>query len=153
MRLTLDTNVLVYAADRTTDRHVQAAEFVGRAASADCIQTLQSFSECFHVLCRKKRVAVSEARRMLRSFQTLFPVVAAAPADLDSAMDLVERHQLGFWDALLRATARREGCRMILTEDGKDGQSIDGVLLVNPFNPDNARLIDLALPPTHGASP
>ena len=153
MRLTFATNVLVYAADKTTDRHLEAAALISRAATADCIQTLQSFSECFHVLRRKRRVVVADARRMLRSFQTIFPVVAAAPEDLDAAMDLVERHQLDFWDALLEATARRAGCRLILTEDGQDGRTLDGVTFVNPFKPENARLLDLALPSTNGTMP
>ncbi len=153
MRLTFDTNVLVHAADRTSEHHDAAASLVARAAVADCVQTLQSFSECFHVLRRKLRVEVAEARRMLRSFRDVLPVAAASPADLDVALDMVERHRLAFWDALLGATARRAGCRLILTEDGQDGQSLDGLLYVNPFNADNAKLLDLALPSTNGADP
>ena len=153
MRLTFDTNVLVHAADRTSARHDAAASPVARAAVADCVQTLQSFSECFHVLRRKLRIEVGEARRMLWSFRDLFPVAAAIPADLDLALDMVERHQMAFWDALLGATARRAGCRLILTEHGQDGQTLDGLLYINPFKPENATLLDLDLPSTNGGSP
>ena len=48
---------------------------------------------------------------------------------------------------MLWATAERAGCRLILTEDGHDGRDLEGVRFVNPFNPDNRDLIDLALPP------
>lgn len=153
MRLTFDTNMLVHAADRTSERHDPAASLVARAAGADCVQTLQSFNECYHVLRRKLRIEVGEARRMLQSFRDLFPVAAAIPADLDHARDMVERHQTAFWDALLSATARRAGCRLILTEDGQDGQRLDGLLVVNPFKAGNARLLDLALPPASGTTP
>lgn len=153
MRLTFDTNVLVHAADRKSEHHDAAANLVARAAVADCVQTLQSFSECYHVLRRKRRIEVGEARRMLLSFQSIFVVAAAIPADLDVALDMVERHRMAFWDALLGATARRAGCRLILTEDGQDGQRLEDLLYVNPFEPGNARLLDLALPSIDGSSP
>jgi predicted nucleic acid-binding protein len=133
VRLTFDTNVLVYAADRASERHRVASGFIARAAKADCVQTLQSFAECFHVLRRKRRVSDEEARAIIRSFRIIFPVAAAEPGDLDDAIAVTLRHQMHFWDAFLWATAKRNGCRMILTEDGQDGFVLDGVLFIDPF--------------------
>ena len=53
---------------------------------------------------------------------------------------------LSFWDAMLWATARRAGCSVLLSEDFQDGRRLDGVLFVDPFAPENQRLVDLALP-------
>ena len=36
---------------------------------------------------------------------------------------------------------------MILTEDFQDGRVVDGVRFVNPFEPANARILELGLPP------
>jgi hypothetical protein len=36
---------------------------------------------------------------------------------------------------------------LILTEDGQDGRSLNGVTFVNPFNPANNSVLDKALPP------
>lgn len=154
MRLTLDTNLLVYAAQRDDSRHAAASDIVHRAAAADCVQTLQSLGECFNVLRRKSTLSVADARAAIRDYRTIFEtIVPAAPEDLDTALVANERHHLQFWDAMLWATAKRAGCRLILSEDFQDGRTLEGVLFVNPFKPENARLLDLALPPTSGTTP
>ena len=61
-------------------------------------------------------------------------------------MEAVARHRLSFWDAMLWATAKAAGCRLILSEDGADGRDLEGVVQVNPFEPSNDRVVDLALP-------
>lgn len=152
MRVTLDTNLLVYATDASSDKHTAASRLLERAAAADCIQTLQSLGECFHVLRRKRRLGLPIARATIENLRRVFPVVEHRFTDLDDAIAVVSAHQVAFWDAMLWATARRAGCRMILTEDFQDGRSLEGVLFADPFKPENARLLDLALPSTNGAS-
>ena len=49
MRMTLDSNVLVYALHDGDDRRARPLEIVRRASRGDCVQTLQSFGECFNV--------------------------------------------------------------------------------------------------------
>jgi predicted nucleic acid-binding protein len=153
VRVTLDTNLLVYATDASSDKHAVASRLLERAAAADCIQTLQSLGECFHVLRRKRHLGLAIARATIENLRRLFPIVEHRVADFDDAIAVVSAHQVAFWDAMLWATARRAGCRMILTEDFQDGRKLDSLLYVDPFNPENARLLDLALPSTNGASP
>lgn len=154
MKVILDTNLLVYAAHREETRHHSAIDIVRRAARADCVQTLQSLGECFNVLRRKTTLGVANARAAIRDYRTLFDaIVPAAPDDLDDALTANERHGLQFWDAMLWATAKRAGCRLILSEDFQDGRTLEGVRFLDPFKPENARLIDLALPEAGGAMP
>ena len=144
--MTFDSNILVYAVSRSDPRHPTAPALIDRAVRADCLQTLQSLVECFNVLSRIYRMPVVEAFGCAQSFQRLFPVVAADESDLDRAMRAVGDHQLSFWDAMLWATAKRSGCRLLLSEDFQDGRRLEGVLFVDPFAPENQRLVDLALP-------
>jgi predicted nucleic acid-binding protein len=146
VRVTFDSNILVYGVDRQDPRHAFANELIARAVRGDCRQTLQSLAECFNVLTRKFAMPPAEARVWVRSFQTLFAVVAADEADLAAAIDAVDCHHLSFWDAMLWATARRAGCRLLLSEDFQDGRDLGGVLFLNPFDSANRKLIDLALP-------
>ena len=146
MRVSLDSNVLIYAVSRSDPRHALATDLVDRAARGDCRQTLQSLAECFNVLSRKNRMPAAEAHGWIRSFQSLFAVAAADESDLAVAVVAVEQHGLSFWDAMLRATARRAGCRELLSEDFQDGRDLGGLLFVNPFDPANRQLLDLALP-------
>lgn len=153
MKVTLDTNILVYATDASSEHHAAAAMLIERAAMADCIQTLQSVCECFHVLRRKRHLGLEVALAAVANLRRLFPIVEHRLDDLEKAIAAVAGHQIAFWDAMLWATARRAGCSMMLTQDFQDGRNLEGVLLINPFNPENARLLDLALPPTNGAAP
>jgi predicted nucleic acid-binding protein len=106
---------------------------------------LQSLTECFRVITTKLSFDPRRARAEIDGFRFAFPVFAAAEDDLDCAMRVVEDHHLSFWDAMLWATARRAGCRLLLSEDFQDGRDLGGVLFFNPFEPANRKLIDLAL--------
>ena len=60
MRVTFDTNILVYAIDTDDHRHEHAVDLMTRAAYGDCVQTLRSLAEFFHVVTRR------EAHRLRR---------------------------------------------------------------------------------------
>jgi predicted nucleic acid-binding protein len=60
-------------------------------------------------------------------------VEAATPDDLSQAMRAVAVYRIGFWDAMLWATARRAGVQTLFSEDFQDGQTIEGVRILNPF--------------------
>ena len=73
-------------------------------------------------------------------------VQAADDSDLVLALEAVHAHRLPFWDAMLWASAQRSGVRHILSEDFQDGFELQDVTFINPFNPENNRLIDKLLP-------
>jgi predicted nucleic acid-binding protein len=135
--VTFDSNVLVYAFSRGDPRHASAACLLARATRGDCVQTLQSLAQCFLVLTTRLRFDPRRARQEIEGFRTAFPVCAA---------DGDDHHRLSFWDAMLWATAKRAGCRMLLSEDLQDGHRLGDVPFANPFDPANRKLVDLALP-------
>jgi predicted nucleic acid-binding protein len=148
MRFALDSNIPVYAAQKGDERHELAAALLRRAVQGDCVQTMQSLGECFNALCRKRGFSKREARAIIECYLELFDVVVAANTD-DPRQALRAASAQGFqyWDAMLWATAWRVGCELILSEDGQDGRSLQGVAFVNPFNEANNSLLDRALPP------
>jgi predicted nucleic acid-binding protein len=149
IRFTLDSNILVYAAQRGDKRHDTAAAVLRRAVRGNCVQTLQSLGECFNALVRKRGFSKREASHIVQNYRDLFNVVIAAEVDdLQEAMRAAAAHGFQYWDGLLWATARRAGCSMVLTEDMQDGRDLEGVMFVSPFKPENKRLVDLALPPS-----
>jgi predicted nucleic acid-binding protein len=42
-------------------------------------------------------------------------------------------HQFSWWDCLLLASAIELGCTHFLSEDLKDGQTIEGLTILSPF--------------------
>lgn len=148
MRFTLDTNVLVYAVDVAAGTRRQTAlDLLRRATQADCVLTLQCLGEFFHTVTRKGKLPLDEAATFLNEWRAVLPVHAADEETLANAVDLVKRHSVSFWDAMLWTTARQAGCRLLLSEDLQDGQTLRGVTCVNPFAPHNATLLAAALPP------
>jgi len=141
------TNILVYAADATAgERHGQAVDLISRSIRrGNCIQTLQSLCEFFSVVTRKSRIEGKDAAAFIEGWQAVMLVEASTPADLVEAIRAVGVYQLGFWDAMLWATARRAGVRTLVSEDFQDGQTIEGVHIVNPFAAHNATVIEQAL--------
>ncbi len=148
MSLTLDTNILFYAADVSSgERHDVALDLVARAAKADSVLTLQCLAEFYASITRKGTLAPDEAADHIKRWQVVFPVHPASEDCLSDAMWAASEHQLSFWDAMLWATVKNAGCRLLITEDFQDGQMIDGVTFVNPFNAGNATLLNAVLPP------
>jgi predicted nucleic acid-binding protein len=133
-RLTVDSNVLIYAADREAGtRHEQAMRVMARAAQADCVLTLQALAEFFAVATRKVGVSAADAIVFVEGWQALFECAGATLDTVGMAMRAVDSHRIAFWDAMIWAVAREAGCRYLLGEDFQHGRTLDGVTFVNPF--------------------
>jgi predicted nucleic acid-binding protein len=146
VRFTFDTNVLLYAlVKQDNDKRRIGRDVIRRARAADCVITLQTLGEMFRVLTGKLRRPAAEATAAVAEWRAALPVVAADEACLIDAMDAVAGHGLSFWDAMLWATAKHAGCRLLLTEDGQDGFALGGVTLVNPFASPRSPLLVQAL--------
>lgn len=149
MSLTFDSNVLIYAADRSAGaRHDRASLLVETALRLHRgLLTLQALAEFYSVSTRKLKARRSDVQKYLTGLRAALPVYPAAEADLDAAMLAEQVDGLSFWDAMLWATAKRAGARYLITEDFQDGRVIGGVTFVDPFNAANDRLLERALPP------
>lgn len=147
MRFTLDTNVLVYAVDRSAgERHERALEITRRARGRDAVLTLQALAELFRNLSRPRfGLSPERATAIVDDWRMALPVVAADEICLGDAMSAVADHRLSFWDSMMWATARRHGCRLMLTEDGQSGRVLGGVTFIDPFVKESSRLLSQAL--------
>ena len=133
-RITLDTNLLVYAVDTSAkDKHAKAQKLVDLALKADCILTLQALCEFYFAVTRKGRLPAADAKAQVEAWQDLFPVVVPKPSTLNRAITATVAQQIGFWDALLWATARDAGVTLLLSEDFSGGSILEGVRIVNPL--------------------
>jgi len=99
----------------------------------NCVLSLQSLSEFYAAVTRKKLMPMADAMAQIDDWQQLFPVVAAKGATLTRALAGVKRYQLSFWDALLWATVREARVDTLLSEDFQHEQLLEGVQIINPF--------------------
>ena len=133
-RITVDTNILIYAADADAgERHHLAIKVLERVIHCDCMLTLQSLCEFFAVVTRKKMLSTKVASEHIHAFSEVFPIITAKQHTLKSAMDAVTQQKLSFWDAMLWATAQDAGITLLLSEDFQHEQIIKRVRIINPF--------------------
>jgi len=148
IRASLDTNVLLYAADTAGDaeKHRVAVALLDRLSAAGRgLLALQALTEFYAVTIRKHRVAPERAAVYVDTWSDVFPVREAVFADVADAMRVHRDHGIPFWDGMIWAVTRRAGARFLLSEDLQDGRELEGVRVVNPFNPANAAVLENAL--------
>jgi hypothetical protein len=75
------------------------------------------------------------AREHVRRFLTWGPPAPDGEL-LEDAWSIETGHRLSWWDALIVAAARRQGCSHLLSEDLADGAEYDGVTVLDPFGHD-----------------
>ena len=135
-RFTLDTNLLVYSVDLDAGaRHQLALRVVDKAPDADCWLTLQSLSEFYAAVTRKRIMSTADAAAQVNDWLAIFPLIAASASAVRAALTDAVARRASYWDALLVATAGEAGCRLILTEDLAHGSTFGGVEIHNPFTP------------------
>jgi predicted nucleic acid-binding protein len=54
-------------------------------------------------------------------------------AEISTAFRIEDEYRIGFWDALIVASALKSGANRILSEDLNAGQMIAGIRIDNPF--------------------
>jgi predicted nucleic acid-binding protein len=130
----LDTNVLVYAEGvQEVRKQEQATDIVNAVPPSSIVLPAQVLGELFHVLVRKARRNVVEARLAVQIWRDAYVVIGTTDAILARAMDVAVDHGLTIWDAVILAAASAANCRVLLSEDMQDGFTWGGVTIVNPF--------------------
>lgn len=131
----LDTNILVYAFDRSDEEKQSAAQQLLQDPYAEFVISSQVLSEFYVVTTRKLTPPLGHqdavhAVRLLRNL----PVVAVDGSLVAAAIDTASASSISLWDAQIIEAASRAGCSALLTEDLNDGQIIGGVEVRNPFS-------------------
>ena len=133
-RFTLDSNLLVYGVDtRERAKHHLASQIILRAPYHDCWLTLQSLSEFYSAVTRKRIMPLAEAAAQVDDWLALFRSAAVSATAIRVALADAVAGRASYWDALLVATATEAGCTLVLSEDMADGGRLGGVEIHNPF--------------------
>jgi predicted nucleic acid-binding protein len=132
----VDTNVLVYLRDASDPKKQRlAAEWMTALWETRLGRvSVQVLHEYYVTVTRKLKpgMPVEDARDDVAALQSWNPLPLGASL-IDEAWRIEDRYQFGFWDSLIAAAAHRSGCVWLLSEDLQDGQDLDGVRVVNPF--------------------
>ncbi len=90
--------------------------------------------ELFVNLTRKvpRPLSPQEAAELISDISR-WRIHAPQPADVLSAIELHQQADVSFWDAMTLTSARAMSCNVLYSEDLNPGQTLDGVLVLNPL--------------------
>jgi predicted nucleic acid-binding protein len=138
----VDTNILVYAHDRSTGVKRQRAQMLLEKLwdTGNGVLSTQVLQELCINLRRKagNPLPMDEVRLLIREYST-WEVVTNTPESVLKALDIEMRYKTSFWDALILQAAEAAGASILYSEDLAAGQRYGSILVVNP-------LIDSAAP-------
>ena len=132
----VDTNILVYAVDRSSGlKHRLASDLLTDLIARDVLTvSAQVLNEFYSVATRKKGLMThDDAVRYIRATAGASVVLPLTLSGTLLALGAVARHGFSFWDALIWAAAREGGLSTLYTEDFQHGREIEGVRIVDPF--------------------
>ena len=132
----VDTNVLVYAHDRSAGaKHDRARELVEElwrtGSGVISTQILQEL--CESVRRKSARPLEIAAIREIVADYLAWEVVTNTGRSVLEALEIERRFAISFWDALVIHAAEVAGAAILYTEDLSDGQVYGAVRAVNPF--------------------
>ncbi len=136
-KMFVDTNVLVYAHDLDAgDKHEIAIGVVSDLwESGNGVISTQVLQELYVTLTKKvpSHPKKSQVRRILNNYLAWDLAVNNGQTILQ-ASEIEENYNISFWDAMIVSAAYSKNAAILLTEDLNEGQLIEGIKIVNPFN-------------------
>ena len=135
-RCFVDTNILVYAHDRSAGlKHERARLLIeelwnsGRGVLST--QVLQEL--CVNLRRKSSRpLSVEETRRLVQDYLS-WEIFVNTPASTIQALDIEVRFKISFWDALILQAAEGSGVAILYSEDLATGQRYGAIRIVNPL--------------------
>jgi predicted nucleic acid-binding protein len=131
----VDTNVLIYAHDIDAKAKHDTARNVLRElwSLRTGVLSMQVLQEFYVNVTRKIASPLSKdaARTVVNNYSIW--CTETSPAEIDGAFRIEGVSRIGFWDALIVASAAKAGAVRILSEDLNAEQTIAGIRVENPF--------------------
>jgi len=132
----VDTNILIYAHDRSTGiKHERARQILERLwASGEGVLSTQVLQELCVNLRRKlsRPLPLDEIRRLIQDYMS-WEIVVNTPEAVIQALEIEARYKTSFWDALILQAAEQSGATILYSEDLASKQIYGTVRVVNPL--------------------
>lgn len=135
-QLFVDTNILVYAYDRSAgNKHVIAVQLIAQCwENGNGCLSIQVLQEFYVNVTRKIASPLDhQTARQIVEDLSYWRLYSPGTPDLLQAIDFHQNYRLSFWDAMILQSATRLGCKQLLSEDLSHGQNYGDVQVINPF--------------------
>ena len=134
-KIFLDTNILIYAIE-TRGKDPNKSQIAQTLLKLhNIILSTQVLGEFYHATTSPRRTSPlthDEATVWIQLWKR-YDLETITVAHVDLALELKERFQIGYYDALILASGRLSQCKHVFSEDLVDGQDYGGISVINPF--------------------
>ena len=138
MRFAIDSNILVYAFIRDDHRkHKIASDIMVRAMLLDAVVAAQTVGEFLNAIRRKHPKFFEQAIEQAKRWNKTLNIVGTSRSDVLTGAEFASQHKLQLWDSIIWKVARSAHAVLFLTEDLQDRLSLEGMKVLNPFEPAN----------------
>jgi predicted nucleic acid-binding protein len=140
----VDTNVLVYARDRSEEsKQRRAVEWMAGLWETRLGRLSTQVLQEYYVTVTAK---LDPPRSREDAREDVISLTAWNPAQIDlhlieRAWSLQDRFSFSWWDALIVASGLAGRSAYLLSEDLQDGQVIEGMRVISPFTHDPASVL------------
>ncbi|HEY0130393.1 MAG TPA: PIN domain-containing protein [Allosphingosinicella sp.] len=133
MLASLDTNVVIYLADRDREKAARSRDLIGEGGWISA----QVLNEVAAVARRKIRLAWPDVHELLELVRSFFIVEPLTLETHEQTLFLAERYKLDVYDSAVVASALLAGCSTLWSEDMHHGLIVEGTLTIrNPYRRD-----------------
>ncbi len=134
MKIALDSNVMIYAEGLIDDeRNYIAQGIIARIEPQDLIIPSQSLVETYYWLVKRAKQPAAAATEAIQQWLMGYNFKTADEEVFGQAFELVTKHRLQVFDAIILASAAEAGAIFLLSEDMHEGFGWHGVTVTNPF--------------------
>ena len=134
-RAFIDTNILVYAIETVgadADKPAVARSLLDELEACLSTQVLGEFYSATTNRKRESPLTHEEASAWIQLWKR-FEVQSVTSSHVDLALEIAGIQHVNYYDALILATARLAGCKIVYSEDLNPDQDYGGVRVQNPF--------------------
>jgi predicted nucleic acid-binding protein len=143
--IAIDTNILIYACDRSDERRQQIAlDLIAKSTDGVLLwQVACEFVSASRKLA-KNGFTAQDAWNRLSEFMDVFRLIPPTVDILPAAQQLHLQKHVTFWDSLILAACAEAGVDTLYTEDIPGHASPAGLQVIDPFATDDSSSVDEA---------
>src|ERR1044071_8113501 len=131
----IDTNVFLYSLSDNPEEKLKAERARQLLLNENWGWSVQVAGEFYNIATSPKRqfrISHSAATEYVDTWLS-FPTAPLNPSTVRTALQLVDRFRISYWDAAIIAAASELGCHTIFSEDLSHRQNYESVTVINPF--------------------
>ena len=131
MRQFFDSNVVLYLLSDNQTKANCCEEIVEQGG----VISVQVLNECVNVMLKKLKMARPEVNEFLAVIKSISEIVPLSIEVHEGALELLDRYQLSWYDALIVSAAIESDCETLWSEDMHNGLVVNKTMTIrNPFD-------------------